>query len=117
MNTQSLWLTIKQTLLEKSDSGTLTGSIKRWAAWILLFLVSLTVIQGLIPGGSIHLGTFLNFAWNHQPSDMKVLTALLTATGTYVLTGQAISNITDTIQNYHNTKYPNDNKGDNKPVS
>ena len=111
---QSLWLTIKQTLLEKSGE-TQFGSIKRWAAWILLSLIVLSVIAGLIPGGSIHIGTYLNLSWNHQPADMSVVNALLAATGTYILTGQALSNITDTIQHRNTVKYTDTQVNPNLP--
>lgn len=97
-----LWELIKTTLIEKDGTTPVYGSIKRWAAWILLFCVVLSVIQGLLPGGSLHIGSFLNLNWQHKDCNMDVLKALLEATGTYILTGQLLSNVTDTIQNYHN---------------
>jgi hypothetical protein len=106
MDTQSLWTIIKQTLLEKSGDN-IFGSIKRWVAWILLFLVCCIVISSLIPSGSIHIGTWLNVSWHHIKVDMPVLTSLLTAMGTYILTGQALTNVTDTIQHYNEKRFNN----------
>jgi predicted oxidoreductase (fatty acid repression mutant protein) len=110
---KKLWQIIKETLLEKSsiDPTTTFGSIKRWAAWILLFLVFSVVINSLVPSFSLHIGSFvLNREQEANKVDMSVLNALLTAIGTYILGGQMISNVTDTIQNYHNVTNPTDKK-------
>jgi hypothetical protein len=84
------------------------GSIKRWAAWILLGLVCLVIFASLLPGGSVHLGTWLSLSWNHKPCDETVLTDLLKAIGTYILGGATVSMIGNTVQNFHNQKYGSD---------
>lgn len=115
MNPIKLWFLIKSTLIEKDNTNPVYGSIKRWLAWILAGLVILVVIAGLIPGGSLHIGTFLNFSWNHNPTDTNTLSILLKAIGMYVLGGATVSMLNNTITNYHNQKYGNDTTPTNEP--
>lgn len=106
MNIPALWALIKSTLIEKDGTTNTYGSIKRWAAWILLGLVCLVIFASLLPGGSLHFGTWLNLQWNHHACDETVLTDLLKAIGTYILGGATITAFSNTIQNYHNAKFP-----------
>jgi hypothetical protein len=103
----SLWTIFKQTFLEK-NTDTPIGSIKRGIAWVLVLYAGEIINAGLLPGGSIHIGTFLNLSWNHKDINLDSLKVVLAAIGTYVLTGQMLSNVTDTIQHRNTVKYGGD---------
>ena len=105
MNIPKIYQLFKSALIEKDGTNSVYGSIKRWAALILLFYAGEIVNAGLIPGGSLHFGTWLNLAWNHSPIDRDTLTVILKAVGTYVLGGATITTLSNVTQNYHNKKF------------
>lgn len=105
MNTK-LWYLIKTTLIEKDGTTTSYGSIKRWGAWILFFYCGLIILAGLLPSGSINWAwCHIQLSWHHCAIDIKTLSALLEAIGTYILGGATISAVSSTVQNFHNQKY------------
>lgn len=110
-NIPKLWQLIKTTLIEKDGTNQVYGSIKRYAAWILLIYAGEIINAGMIPGGSLHLGAFLNLSWNHCAIDRETLSLVLNALGTYVLGGATVTAVANTFQNYHNVKYAKNDNG------
>lgn len=93
--TDKLWNILKQTLLEKNADGTInvSGSMKRLGGLLTILTVVAIVLTCLQPSFSLHVGTWLNFNFDHQQYKIAdyepTIGTLLIAFGTYVGIGEA----------------------------